>query len=148
MQGGSFRRKVKALRDEAIARRVAAAEATKELRRLGYPDQVILPDEIYANSDNPSQDPANAVTTAKPPTATDAVLPPSSASTKKPDATKLEAGDSSEPRAADGKWVKGGGSQNKKDLVSVKRTGEGKDSKLVHEDGSDVLRWRWHLAAA
>ena len=84
MQGGSFRRKVKVLRDEAIARRVAAAEATKELARLGYPDQVVLPDEIYANSDNPSQDPANADLTAKLPTAADASVPNSSASVQKP----------------------------------------------------------------
>ena len=84
MQGGSFRKKVKILAAEAVARRIAAAEATKELADLGYKDQVVLPDEIYANSDNPSQDPANADVTAKLPTATDAVLPTSSASTAKP----------------------------------------------------------------
>ena len=84
MQGGSFRKKVKILAAEAIARRVAAAEATKELARLGYPEQVVLPDEIYANSDNPSQDPANADTTAKLPTASDALVPSSSASVAKP----------------------------------------------------------------
>lgn len=84
MQGGSFRKKVKILAAEAIARRVAAAEATKELAALGYPDQVVLPDEIYANSDNPSQDPANADTTAKLPSAADAVVPSSSSSVTKP----------------------------------------------------------------
>ena len=84
MQGGSFRKKVKILASEAVARRVAAAEATLELKRLGYSDQVVLPDEIYANSDNPSQDPANADVTAKMPTAADASVPSSSASVQKP----------------------------------------------------------------
>ena len=84
MQGGSFRKKVKILAAEAVARRVAAAEATLELKRLGYSDQVVLPDEIYANSDNPSQDPANADVTAKMPTAADASVPSSSASVQKP----------------------------------------------------------------
>lgn len=84
MQGGSFRKKVKILAQEAVERRVAAAEATLELKRRGYGDQVVLPDEIYANTDNPSQDPANANQTAKLPTATDAVAPSSSSSVSKP----------------------------------------------------------------
>lgn len=84
MQGGSFRKKVKILAAEAVARRVAAAEATQELRRLGYQDQTVLPDEIYANTDNPAQDPANADTTAKLPSASDAVPPSSSSSITKP----------------------------------------------------------------
>jgi len=54
MQGGSFRKKVQILKQEAVARRVAAIEATEELKTLGYADQTVSPDEIYANSDNPA----------------------------------------------------------------------------------------------
>lgn len=65
-QGGSFRRKIRILEDEAVERRISAARATKRLAEAGFPDEKVSPDEIYANSDNPAQEsqevaPPNAV---------------------------------------------------------------------------------------
>lgn len=102
-QGGSFRKKIKILTQEAVMRRVAAAEATKEIQALGFKDQEVLPDEIYANTDNPSTDPANADQTAKLPTATDATSQNTSASTLKP-IVKLKDG-TFRIHLKDGSWI-------------------------------------------
>lgn len=53
-QGGSFRKKVKILAQEAVDRVAAAEWGNAELRRMGIEGRTITPNDIYANSDNPT----------------------------------------------------------------------------------------------